>query len=416
MDRIIEKKKWPPKKIAGIVVSVAFLFFIIYTLFFGDSSSKLNVPKERITISTVTKGPFQEFIPIIGNVRPIMTFYLDADEGGRVDHKYVEAGAYITVGDTILRLTNTNLILNIMQREAELFRQSDNLRATRLQMEQYRLNLLSELNELDYRSKRLKRLYERNKVLKDQNLISDQQFDEIQDEFEYISKRRNLAIETFKQDSLFRRAQIEEMNSSLKRMTSNLEIAKQKVENLTIKAPIAGLLTSLNAEIGESKSAGERLGQIDVLDSFNVRAGIDEHYIARVEIGRLGRFDLSSTTYKLEVERIYPEVRDGRFEIDMDFIGAPPPDIRRGQTLHIRLDLGDLTEAILLPTGGFYQSTGGQWVYVLDQSEGFAIKRKIRINRNNTQAYEIISGLEPGEKVITSSYDNFGNKDKLILK
>lgn len=415
MDRPIKKKKWPPKKILGIAFSLIFIIFIFYTLFLGDKSSKLNVNRDRITISTVTRGPFQEFIPIIGNVRPIMTFYLDADEGGRVEKKYVEAGAYVSVGDTILKLTNTNLILNIMQREAELFRQSDNLRATRLQMEQYRLNLLSELNELDYRLKRLNRLYKRNKVLAEKNLISDQEFDEINDEFEYVTKRRKLAIESFKQDSLFRRAQIEEMNASLKRMRSNLEIAKQKVENLTIKAPIAGLLTSLNAEIGESKSAGERLGQIDVLDSFNVRAAIDEHYIARVEIGRLGRFDLSGTTYKLEVERIYPEVRDGRFEIDMDFIGAPPPDIRRGQTLHIRLDLGDLTEAILLPTGGFYQSTGGQWVYVLDESGDFAIKRKIRINRNNTQNYEIISGLNPGEKVITSSYDNFGNKDKLIF-
>jgi len=416
MDRPIQKKRWTLKKFIWLSGLALFALFVLYIFIFSDSSSRLNVQKERITISTVTRGPFQEFIPIIGNVRPVMTFYLDADEGGRVDQKFVEAGAIVAVGDKILKLTNTNLILNIMQREAELFRQSDNLRATRLQMEQYRLNLLTELNELDYRFKKLNRLYDRNKVLAEQKLISDQEFEEITDELEYVTKRKLLAIESFRQDSLFRLSQIEELNASLQRMTSNLNIAKQKVENLTIKAPIAGLLTSLNAEIGESKSAGERLGQIDVLDSFNVRAGIDEHYIARVEIGRLGRFDLSGTTYKLNVERIYPEVRDGRFEIDMDFVAAPPPDIRRGQTLHIRLDLGDLTEGILLPIGGFYQSTGGQWVYVLDESGDIATKRKIRINRHNTQAYEIISGLEPGEKVITSSYDNFGDKDKLILK
>ncbi|MFZ5517565.1 MAG: efflux RND transporter periplasmic adaptor subunit [Candidatus Zhuqueibacterota bacterium] len=416
MDRPIQKKKWTSKKIIGIAGITAFALFVLYIFIFSDSSSKLNVDRERITISTVTHGPFQEFIPIIGNVHPVMTFYLDADEGGRVDEKFVEAGAFVRVGDKILKLTNTNLILNIMQREAELFRQSDNLRATRLQMEQYRLNLLTELNDLDYRLKKLNRLHDRNKVLAEQKLISDQEFEEIKDEFDYVTKRRVLAIETFRQDSLFRLSQIEEMNASLKRMTSNLDIARQKVENLTIKSPIAGLLTSLNAEIGESKSAGERLGQIDVLDSFNVRASIDEHYIARVEIGRTGRFDLSNSTYSLEVTRVYPEVKEGRFEIDLDFLGDPPADIRRGQTLHIRLDLGDLTDAILLPTGGFYQSTGGQWVYILDRSGHFAVKRKIQIHRSNTQVYEISAGLVPGEQVITSSYDNFGDKDKLILK
>jgi HlyD family secretion protein len=364
----------------------------------------------------VTKGEFQEFIPIIGNVMPIVTVYLDAIEGGRVEEKYLEAGALVKEGDKILRFGNTDLLLNIMWREAEFFEQSNNLRNTRLLMEQSRLNLMRQLNELEFQIKTQKRIYERQKELADKNLVARQEYEQAKDQYEYYLKQKELSVETFKQDSLFRHIQIEQLQSSLNRMQANLDVVKQKLESLTLHAPISGLLTSLNAEIGESKRPGERLGQIDVLDSFKVRAGIDEYYIARVEIGRTGSGDLSGEPYNLIVKKIYPEVREGRFEVDLYFVVGTPTGIRRGQTLHIRLNLGDLKEAILLTKGGFYQRTGGQWVYVLDKSEGFAYKRKIRIGQQNTQVYEILEGLEPGEKVITSSYDNFGDKDKLILK
>ena len=416
MDRQLKKKKWTLKKITSIVFISIFLLVIFYTIFFGDRSTKLNVKKERITISTVTKGPFKEFIPVIGTVIPIQTIYLDAEEGGRIEERFVEAGTFVKEDQNLVRLGNTNLLLNIMFREAEFYEQSNNLRTTRLMMEQNRLNLKAQLADLEYQTLRLKRQHDRNVDLLEKNLISKKDYEDVKDEYDYYNKRVALAVNTYKQDSLFRATQIEQLESSLTRMQNNLEIVKKKLERLTIKAPITGHLTSLHAEIGESKKPGDRIGKIDVLDSFKVRVAIDEHYIARIEENRFGTFDFDNRTFKLKVHRIYLEVTDGKFEVDMVFINQTPLAIRRGMSLHIRLDLGDLTEAILLPVGGFYQKTGGQWVYIIDESGDFAYKKKIRINRSNSEMYEIVSGLNPGDQVITSSYDNFGDKDKLILK
>lgn len=417
MDRKLEKKKWPPKRIAKYSIIGGFFLIIIYNLLLGDSTRKLNVDSEKVTVSLVTKGPFQEFIPVTGTVIPIKTVYLDAVEGGRVEKIFVEAGSMVDKGDTILQLANTNLLLDIMFREAELFQQSNNLRNTRLAMEQNRLTLKGQLVELDYQIQRLKRLYERNKALLEKNLISQQEFEQVKDEYDYYLKRKQLAIDSFKQDSLFRKIQIEQLEASLKRMQSNLEVIKQKYENLTIRAPVTGQLTSLNAEFtGEIKSAGERLGQIDVLEGFKVRAGIDEHYLPRINIGQYGEFDFAGKSYQLITKKVYPEIRDGLFNVDLEFVGEEPRGLRRGQTLHIRLELGALSEAILLPRGGFYQKTGGQWVYVVDKSGDFAIKRHIRLGRQNPQVFEVLEGLLPGERVITSSYDSFGDMDKLILK
>ena len=303
-----------------------------------------------------------------------------------------------------------------MFRVAEFFEQSNNLRTTRLLMEQNRLNLKSQLNNLNYQVLRFERQQKRNEELLKKNLISQKEFEDTDDQYNFYLTSKELAIETYRQDSLFRQVQIEQLEANLTRMQSNLEVVKQKLESLVIKAPIAGHLTSLNAEVGQTKMPGDQIGKIDVLDSFKVRVEIDEHYIARIEKDQFGSFDFANNTYKLKVHRIYLEVTNGRFEADMVFEGKTPLDIRRGMSLHIRLDLGDLTEAILLPVGAFYQQTGGQWIYILDKSEGFATKRNIRINRSNIDYYEIVAGLQPGEKVITSSYDNFGDKDKLIFK
>jgi HlyD family secretion protein len=416
MDRPIEKKKWPPRKIALFSLIGIALAAALYSLLFRDSRSRLNVNPERITIATVERGAFQEFIPVTGNVLPIRTIYLDAIEGGRVEKIYLEAGTLVHEGDKILRLANTNLLLDIMYREAQFFEQSNNLRNTRLAMEQNRLTLRRELVELDYQILRQKRTYDRNAQLVKKDLISQQEYEQAKDEYEYLLKRKKLALETQKQDAAFRKIQIEQLEASVQRMQTNLGMVKQKLENLVLRAPISGQLTSLHAEIGESKSPGERLGKIDVLEGFKVRADIDEHYIARIETGRTGAFDLTGASYTLIVRKIYPEVREGRFEVDMEFDGASPQGIRRGQTLHIRLELGDLSEAVLLPRGGFYQKTGGQWVYVLDPSGAVATKRLIRLGRQNPQVFEVLEGLEPGERVITSTYDGFGEIDKLILK
>lgn len=416
MDRKIEKKKWTPKKIIGLSIGGVLFFIIIYNLLFGDISSKLNVNSEKITISTVQKGPFQEYIPVTGSIIPIKTIYLDAIAGGRVEKIFIEAGSMVEKGDNILQLGNTDLLLDILYREADLAEQSNNLRNTRLAMEQNQLKLRSDLVEMDYQIKRLHRSFERNAELLKRELISQEEFAQARDEYEYYKKRRELSIKSFKQDSIFRKVQIEQLESSLKRMHQNLDLVKQKLTDLVIEAPTTGLLTSLNAEIGELKSAGERLGQVDVLDGFKVRANIDEHYLARIQNGLNGEFDFAGKTHRLVTQKIYPEISDGRFEVDMEFIDAEPSGIRRGQTVHIRLELGDPAEAILLSRGGFYQKTGGQWVFVVDKNENNAVKRNIRLGRQNPKMFEVIEGLEPGEKVITSSYDNFGDIDKLILR
>jgi HlyD family secretion protein len=416
MDRKIEKKKWPPKRIASLAAVGLFVILVLYVFLFRLNKSTLNVKTERITISTVTRGPFQEFIPIMGNVLPINTFFLNAVEGGRVEEIYLEAGTIVKEGDGILKLANTNLLLDIMWREAELFQQSNNLRNTRLSMEQYRLRLNQDLAEIDNQLQQQKRTYERYEELVKDNLISKHEYELAKDQYEYLIKKKELTIDSQRNDIEFRLGQIDALEASLKRMQDNLEIVKQKQDNLTIRAPVSGHLTALSAEIGQSKSPGQPLGQIDVLEGFKVRAAIDEHYIARIETGRTGEFDFAGNSYGLLVKKIYPEVIDGRFEVDMEFVGGGPEGITRGQTLHIRLELGDISEAILLPRGGFYQTTGGNWAYVVDESENVATKRKIRLGRQNPQVFEVLEGLGPGERIITSSYESFGNMDRLVLK
>jgi HlyD family secretion protein len=417
MDRIIKKKKLTPKRIIGILLAGAFIVFCIKLLVFGDYSAKLNVQSERITISTIREGPFQEYIPVIGAVVPKKTIYLDAMEGGSVEKVYIEAGSFVKKGEKILTLANTDLLLDIMNREAEFFQLTNDLRNARLVMEQNRLYLRSELLELDYQINKLKRTYESEQALIKNKIIPSQQYENTKSEYEYLCNKKEITLQTYQQDSLFRENQIQQIETSLKRMEANLKIVKQKLEDLTIKAPITGHLTALNAEIGESKKRGERLGQIDVLEGFKILVPVDEHYIARINIGQQGEFTFDEKSYQLTIAKIYPEVIDGRFEIDMVFDDNQPEGIRRGQTLHIRLELGNLSTAILLPQGGFYQKTGGQWVYILDDSGEFAVKRKINLGRQNPEVYEVLAGLKPGERVITSSYDNYGdNIDKLILK
>ncbi|MCK4646670.1 MAG: HlyD family efflux transporter periplasmic adaptor subunit [Candidatus Aminicenantes bacterium] len=416
MDRKIKKKKWPPKRIAGLAAVVIFIGLVIYVFLFKFSKSTLNVKKERITVSTVTEGPFQEFIPIIGNVLPIDTVFIDADEGGRVENIFVRAGTIVEKGDPILELANTDLLLTIMWREAELFQQTDNLRRTRLSLEQYRLQLNQELTQIDNLLLQQQRTYERYKELRKDSLISEHEYELAKDQYEYLVKRKELTIESQRNEMKFRTTQIDALVAQLKRMESNLEVAQEKLGNLTIRARVSGHLTSLDVELGQSKAPGQRLGQIDVLSGFRVRASIDQHYITRVEVGRTGQFPYADHSYKLEVKKIYPEVRDGRFDVDMEFTEKEPEGIRRGLTLHIRLELGDISEALLLSKGGFYSSTGGNWVYVLDDSESVATKRSIRLNRQNTEVYEVLSGLSPGEKVITSSYESFGKMERLILQ
>jgi len=416
MDKKIKKKKWPPKRIATFAAAGLFVIVVVYMLIFGVSQSTLNVKAERLTISTVREGPFQEFIPVMGNVLPIYQFYLSAEEGGTVEEIYIKAGNVVEKGDKILKLANTDLLINSMWREAELFQQVNNLRNTRLEMERYRLQLSQELANIDNDLQQQKRTFERYEKLYTDDLISEHEYELAKDQYEYLKKRRKLTVESQEKDLEFRESQVDALEEQVNRMQGNLQIIQGRLEKLTIRAPVSGHLTSLDAEIGQSKSAGQNIGQIDVFEGFKVRAQIDEHYIARVEVGRSGEFEFAGEKYQLKVTKKYPEVTEGEFEVDMEFVDEEPEGITRGQTLHIRLELGDISEALLLPKGGFYQTTGGNWVYVVDKSGETAEKRRIRLGRQNPEVYEVLEGLEPGEKVITSSYESFGDMDRLVLK
>ncbi len=416
MDRKIEKKKWTPKKIIWLSIGGIFAFLILYNLILGDHSTKFNVQKERISIEEVKKDFFQDYITVTGTVEPISTIFLDAMEGGRVEEIVTEEGTMIKKGDVILHLSNTNLHLEIMNREASLAEQINNLRNTRLSMEQNKLSLTKQLLELDYKLNIQKREYENSKDLFSKKFISDKEFEEEKEYYEYLFKTRELVIENQKQDSLFRAIQVTQLENSVEQMQLNLKFVRNKLDNLSVKAPVSGLLVSVNAEIGEAKSRGQRLGQIHVLDEFKIHLEIDEHYISRVNANLIGEFDFTGKTYKLRIKKIYPEVRNGRFGVDLVFAKDVPVKIRTGQTFRVKLELGESKIAILIPRGGFYQSTGGQYIFVIDPSEKFAVKRNIRLGRMNPRYYEVLEGVEPGEKVIVSSYDNFGKAEKLILK
>jgi len=416
MDKKIEKKKWPPKKIAVLAASILFAIFTIYVFLFKFRTSSLNVEKDRIQVSTVTRGPFQEYIAIMGNVMPRITQEISAIEGGTVEEVFVEAGTMVKKGDKLLTLNNSTLRLDIMWRESDFFQASNNLRSTRLSMEQYKMSLRKELNDVDNALQQQKRIYERYAEMARDNLISRHEFELAKDQYEYLVKKKEITIESQKTDLEFREIQLSALEDSVQKLQESLNVAKRRLDNLVVRAPVSGYLTSLEAEIGQSKSAGLKLGQIDILDGYKVRAQIDENYLPRVEEGRTGTFELAGNSYKLIVRKVFPEVRDSRFEVDMNFVDKTPEGITRGQTYHIQLNLSDVTECLQLARGGFYQTTGGNWVFIVDKAGKIAEKKPIRIGRQNTAEYEVLEGLQPGDRVITSSYESFGNVERLILK
>ncbi|MEJ2614570.1 MAG: efflux RND transporter periplasmic adaptor subunit [Ignavibacteriaceae bacterium] len=392
------------------------LFFILIILILADTGSKLNVEADKITISTVTNGDFQEFIPVTGNVLPRTTYYLDAILGGTVEKKFVEEGAMLQKGDKILKLSNTDFQLSALQQESFAFQQINEARNTRLQIEQNSISLQTRLVDVNYNLIDSRQMYDREKVMWEKKLVSQQEYEQYRDKYYHDIEQKKLAEENWQKDSVLKQSQLEQINASIERLQTNLGLIRDNLDNLTVKAPINGQLTSLNAEIGQSKTPGSRLGQIDAMDGYKVRADIDEFYIARVSKGLRATAEIDGSEYKLIVAKVFPEVTNGKFEVDMEFSGKTPDGIRRGQTLQIRLQLSDRTKALLLPRGGFYQKTGGQWVFILNGSGSEAVKRQISLGRQNPDYFEVLSGLKPGDKVITSSYDNFGDVDKLIIK
>jgi HlyD family secretion protein len=414
MDRKIKKKKWTTGRIVGIGLGLVFVSFILYSFLFADNRSKLNVDREKITISTVSQDIFQERIPETGIVMPSQTIYMDAVEGGVIEEIILESGALVDRGDTIMILDNSNLRLEVMNREGQFYEQLSFLRNNRLQLDQNDLQQKAQLAQIDYQLQLLEPQYKRFKELAGKKLISQRELEEVEEQYEYNQRLRDLTYKSYQSDSISRANQLRQISMSEERMLRSLEAVGRILDNLVITAPTNGLLTTPDWEPGQSITPGERLGQVALLDSFKVRVAIDELYLPRIDVGQQGTFTLAGEEYRLEIYKKYPTVSEGNFEVDMQFVGAVP-EVRRGQSLRIRLELGSSEEALLLATGGFFRDTGGNWVFVMNNDGSRAFKRDIRLGRKNPEHYEVLEGLEPGEKVITSSYENFGDNEVLVF-
>src|SRR3990172_1362296 len=414
MDKKIKKSRKPLLIKLGLAAVAVIGFGISAYRVLSDSAvATFRMEKERVTLSTVAYGTFEDFIPVRGSVTPLKTVFLDAMEGGRVEKIFVESGSLVQAGQPILELSNTALQLDVISREAQVSEQLNNLRNTRLAMEQNRLLLKSQLVEINYQITRLERLVERRRELSVSHLIPEADYIDAQDELQYYRNRREVTIESQEQDESMRLSQIASLESGVEQLQRNLEIARNNLDSLTITAPIAGQLSSFTAELGQSKARGETLGQIDDVERFKLSVLMDEFYVTRTREGQFGEFTLAGRPYELRITKVYPQIANGQFEVDMEFVGAAPADIRRGQTLQTRVQLGDASKALLLPRGGFFQDTGGNWAFVLDATGATAGKREITLGRRNPEYFEVLEGLREGQQVITSEYAAYAQMERI---
>ena len=418
MDKVIEKKK-------GVAVAFtrkalpywfgALLGAFILWLVLRDDASTLRVNGDTLSISEVRSGEFNDYIRISGQVQPMTTIQISPQEGGIVQEILIEEGSKVKAGDEILRMSNDNLDLQILNSEAELAEKENLLRNTMISMEQQRLSVQQEKLQLEIEVKRLKRKYEQSKALYEEKLIAREEYLMAEEDYQIAAGRLELVKERATQDSLYRSVEIKQMQESLDNMRLNMQMIRKRKDNLTIKSPIDGELGLLEVVLGQSIASGMKIGQINDLDSYKIEAQIDEHYIDRVSAGLEARFERQNETFGAVIRKVYPEVREGKFKADFRFNDEQPANIRTGQTYYLNLQLGQPESAVLIPRGTFYQKTGGKWIYVVSPEGGKAVKREIRIGRQNPQFYEVLEGLEPGEKVITSGYDNFGDNEVLVF-
>ena len=418
MDIKLEKKKGLKaifQKKNLVWVGVAALALFIGWLVFRDNSSTLRVDAQLLNIATVEQGEFNDYVRLTGSVQPMTTVQLSPLESGVVERIVAEEGTSVKRGDVILEMSNNSLSMQILQSEADLAEKQNILRNTMISMEQERLALRQEKLQLDLEVSRLKRTFEQNQSLYNDKLLAREDYLRSKEDYELAVGRRNLVLERQRQDSLYRSSQVEQMEESLRSMQRNMELIRQRVDNLKVKAPIDGEVGMLDAVLGQSLAQGANIGQVNDLTTYKVQAQVDEHYIDRVTTGLVASFERQGAEYEMQLRKVYPEVRNGQFKADFRFVGDAPENIRSGQTYYLNLQLGEAAEAVLIPRGSFYQATGGRWIYVVDASGEKAYRREICIGRQNPQYYEVIEGLQPGEKVITSSYDNFGDNEVLIL-
>ena len=418
MDKIIEKKTgWRAaftKKALPWWLGALLLTFVIY-LIARPNNKTLRVDKETVTISNAVKGEFNDYIRISGRVQPMTTIQLSPQEGGIVERILIEEGSKVKAGDAILVLNNDNLDLQILNSEAELAEKENILRNTQIQMEQQKLDVRQNVLEYGMQVDRLRRAYEQQKALYEDKLIAREDYLKAEEDYNLAKQKYDLMAERSKQDSLYRGTQIDRMEESLENMQLNMSMIRRRKSNLIVKAPIDGELGLLDVVLGQSIAAGTKIGQINSVGTYKVEAQIDEHYIDRVIAGLEATFERQGETFSTSIRKVYPEVRDGKFKADFKFDGEQPDNIRAGQTYYLNLQLGQPEEAVIIPRGTFYQKTGGKWIYVVNKDGNKAVKREIRIGRQNPQYYEVLEGLEPGEKVITSGYDTYGDSDVLVF-
>lgn len=390
------------------------LIFVVWLLVRGNSS-RLRIDARTISVGEVARGEFNDYIRVTGQVQPITTVQLSPLEAGVVERLVVEEGASVHKGDVLVELSNTSLTLEILNSEAELAEKQNILRNTLISMEQQKLDLRLDKVQLDLDVERKRRTWQQNEELYRNNLIAREDWLQSKEDYELAAKKRELNIERQVQDSLYRTVQIEQMEDNLANMKRNMELIRQRIGNLQVKSPIDGEVGLLDVVLGQSVTSGQKIGQVNDLSDYKVEAQIDESYIDRVRAGLDATFERQDTAFTMRLRKVYPEVRNGQFRADFTFVGAHPRNIRSGQTYYLHLELGQPTDAVIIPRGSFYQSTGGAWIYVLAPEGDRAYKRQIRIGRQNPQYYEVLEGLEPGERVIVSGYENYGDNDVLIL-
>ncbi len=416
MDIALEKKKGLKRKHIPYLIGGALLLAVVLWRLLGDHSSSYRADGRSIMISEVTKGQFNDYARVNGQVQPISTVQLSPLEGGIVEKLVVEEGSTVKKGDIIVMLSNPSLNLSILESEAQLAEKQNFLRNTLVTMEQERLNLRQERLQLDLDVTRKERKFRQNEELYKERHITQEDYLQSKEDWELADRKRKLVAERQKQDSIYRSIQVTQMEESLDNMKRNMVLIRERVENLSVKSPIDGELGLLNVVLGQSVAMGQSIGQISDLSGFKIQTSIDEHYIDRVRTGLNATFERQGQNFGLLVRKVYPEVRDGNFKTDFVFTGKRPDNIRIGQTYYINLELGQPTDALLIPRGAFYQATGGSWIFVVSEDGTRAHKRKITIGRQNPQYYEVLEGLNPGEKVVTSSYETFGENETLILK
>ena len=415
MDSKIERKSLFSKKTVYIITGSLAVLSGVLTFIFRDTSSSMNVSKETLTISIVEEGEFNDYIRVVGQVIPNHIIYLDAIEGGRVEERLIEEGAQVKAGDIIIRLSNPLLNIGILQSEADLAYQENELRNTRLNMEQEHLSLKQERIALNKDLTQKKRRFEQYSHLYQKNLLAREDYLQAKEDYNAASEQLNVLDERIRQDKLLRDNQLQSLNENIQNIKKSLLLVRERLENLKIKAPVDGQLGNMEAQIGQSIVQGERIGQI-ITPELKVEAKIDEHYVERIHPGLSAGFEREGKKYGLRMTKVYPEVQDGQFRTDLHFIADRPANIRSGQTYHLDLQLGDPTETVLIPRGSFYQTSGGEYVYVLDENGKTAHRRQVRLGRQNPLYYEVLEGLNPGEKIITSGYGLFGNNERLNLR